>query len=116
MWENDQEVNNAPCPCLILRYARLDRTMWKHGDANAHRVVLIEAGHIGQNMMLAATRHGLSACPTAALSHSAVKRLLSLDRLTDPPIQLTLSTPELDTAFGRSTSRPNMSSSASTHS
>ncbi|MER8849295.1 MULTISPECIES: nitroreductase family protein [Mesorhizobium] len=109
-------MNNAPCPCLILLYARLDRTMWKHGHANAYRVVLIEAGHIGQNMMLAATRHCLSACPTAALSHSAVKRLLSLDRLTDPPIQLTLSTPELDTAFGRSTSRPNMSSSASTHS
>lgn len=82
-------------PCLILLCARLDRTMWKYEDANAYRVVLIEAGHIGQNMMLAATRHGLSACPTAALSHSAIKRLLGLDRLTDAPIYaLTLSTPE----------------------
>jgi nitroreductase len=45
--------------------------------------------------MLAATRHGLSACPTAALSHSAIKRLLGLDRLTDAPIYaLTLSTPK----------------------
>ncbi|WP_265336217.1 nitroreductase family protein [Mesorhizobium sp. B2-1-8] len=59
--------------------------------------MLFEAGHIGQNMMLAATGHGLSACPTAALSHSAIKRLLGLDRLTDAPIYaLTLSTPELD--------------------
>jgi nitroreductase len=69
--------------------------MWKYEDANAYRVVLIEAGHIGQNMMLAATRHGLSACPTAALSHSVIKRLLGLDRLTDAPIYaLTLSAPE----------------------
>lgn len=82
-------------PCLILLCARLDRTMWKYEDANAYRVVLIEAGHIGQNMMLAATRHGLSACPTAALSHSAINRLLGLDRLTDAPIYaLTLSTPQ----------------------
>ncbi|TGQ74826.1 SagB/ThcOx family dehydrogenase [Mesorhizobium sp. M00.F.Ca.ET.186.01.1.1] len=82
-------------PCLILLCARLDRTMWKYEDANAYRVVLIEAGHIGQNMMLAATKHGLSACPTAALSHSAIKRLLGLDRLIDAPIYaLTVSTPE----------------------
>ena len=66
--------------------------MWKYKDANAYRVVLIEAGHIGQNIMLAATSHGLSACPTAALSHLAIKRLLGLDRLTDAPIYaLTLS-------------------------
>ena len=36
------------------------------GLLDAYRVVLIEAGHIGQNIMLAATREGLSACPTAA--------------------------------------------------
>jgi SagB-type dehydrogenase family enzyme len=82
-------------PCLVLLCAKLDRTMWKYEDANAYRVVLIEAGHIGQNIMLAATNHGLSACPTAALSHLAIKRLLGLDRLTDAPIYaLTLSAPE----------------------
>jgi SagB-type dehydrogenase family enzyme len=82
-------------PCLVLLCAKLDRTMWKYEDANAYRVVLIEAGHIGQNMMLAATNHGLSACPTAALSHSAIKRLLGLDRLTDAPIYaLTISAPQ----------------------
>jgi nitroreductase len=69
--------------------------MWKYEDANAYRVVLIEAGHIGQNMMLAATSHGLSACPTAALCHSAIKRLLGLDRFTDAPIYaLTIAAPQ----------------------
>ncbi|UDL87651.1 SagB/ThcOx family dehydrogenase [Mesorhizobium sp. PAMC28654] len=89
-----QEWGDA-MPCLILLCAKLDRTMWKYEDANAYRVVLIEAGHIGQNIMLAATSHGLSACPTAALCHSSIKRLLGLDRLTDAPIYaLTIAVPE----------------------
>ena len=50
-------------PCLILLCATLGRTMWKYDDPNAYRVVLIEAGHIGQNIMLAATRNGLVGMP-----------------------------------------------------
>ena len=65
-------------PCIIFLVAYLERTMWKYSDSNAYRVVLIEAGHIGQNIMLAATQAGLSACPTAALAHSAIKDLLGL--------------------------------------
>ncbi len=82
--------------CLIVLCAYLDRTMWKYVDANAYRVVLIEAGHIGQNIMLAATDHGLTACPTAALSHSVVKSQLGISSLTQAPIYaLSLSVPEL---------------------
>ena len=81
--------------CMIMLCAHLDRTMWKYEDANAYRVVLIEAGHIGQNIMLAATDHGLSACPTAAISHSRVKSQLGLSSLMQAPIYaLTLSVPD----------------------
>jgi len=81
-------------PCIIFLVAFLERTMWKYSDSNAYRVVLIEAGHIGQNIMLAATQHGLSACPTAALAHSAIRRMLGLERLTQAPLYaLTLSVP-----------------------
>jgi SagB-type dehydrogenase family enzyme len=81
-------------PCIVFLVAFLERTMWKYSDANAYRVVLIEAGHIGQNIMLAATETGLSACPTAALAHSAIKDLLGLTRLTHAPLYaLTLSYP-----------------------
>jgi SagB-type dehydrogenase family enzyme len=81
--------------CLILLCAHLDRTMWKYVDANAYRVVLIEAGHIGQNIMLAATDHGLTACPTAAISHALVKSQLGISSLTQAPIYaLSLSVPE----------------------
>ena len=67
-------------PCVVFLCALLERTMWKYDDANAYRVVLIEAGHIAQNLMLAATKHGLSACPTAALSHSAINRCIAAER------------------------------------
>lgn len=84
-------------PCMILLCASLDRTMWKYDDPNGYRVVLIEAGHIGQNIMLAATRHGLTACPTAALSHSVIRECLSLERLTDSPVYaLTLAVPGVE--------------------
>src|SRR5690606_1817927 len=61
-------------PCVVILCAVFERTAWKYDDANAYRVVLIEAGHIGQNVMLAATFHGLSACPSAALTHSRVMK------------------------------------------
>jgi SagB-type dehydrogenase family enzyme len=82
-------------PCILLLYARFERTMWKYDDANAYRVVLIEAGHIGQNVMLAATRSGLSACPTAALNHTRINECIAPQaRLTHAPIYaLTLSHP-----------------------
>lgn len=82
-------------PCVILLCAYLERTMWKYDDANAYRVVLIEAGHIGQNIMLAATERGMSACPTAALSHSAIQRLLGVENPTTewPIYALTLAYP-----------------------
>ena len=85
-------------PCVIILCAFLERTMWKYCDANAYRVVLIEAGHIGQNLMLAATHHGLTACPTAALCHSKIKTCLGLDEsFTRAPVYaLTLSTPSGD--------------------
>ena len=37
--------------------------MWKYDDPNAYRVVLIEAGHIGQNIMLAATQQRADGMP-----------------------------------------------------
>ena len=79
---------------MVFLVAFLERTMWKYSDSNAYRVVLIEAGHIGQNIMLEATQRGLTASPTAALSHSTIRRLLGLERLTQAPLYaLTLSFP-----------------------
>ena len=73
--------------CLIVLAAFFERTMWKYDDPNAYRVVLIEAGHIGQNMLLLATEAGLAACPTAALGHEPLFELLELpSRITCAPV------------------------------
>lgn len=81
----------------IVLCASLERTMWKYPDANAYRVVMIEAGHIGQNIMLAATARGLTACPTAALSHSRIREAIGLERITEAPVYaLTVGVPSSD--------------------
>jgi SagB-type dehydrogenase family enzyme len=73
-------------PAIIFLVAVLERTMWKYEEASAYKVVLIESGHIAQNIMLAATAHGLSACPTAALAHQLIANHLGLEELTHTPI------------------------------
>jgi SagB-type dehydrogenase family enzyme len=82
---------------MIVLVAHFERTMWKYRDGNAYRVVLIEAGHIGQNIALAATRRNLTACPTAALSHSRIEKLLGVDDpLVAPIYALALGVPGQD--------------------
>ncbi len=82
-------------PAIVFLVAMLERTMWKYQDDNAYRVVLIEAGHIGQNIVLAATAHGLTGCPTAALAHHEISKQLNLDDILHNPIYaITLSYPK----------------------
>ncbi len=78
-WANDM-------PAIIFLVAVLRRTTWKYNDPNAYRVVMIEAGHIAQNMMLASTSNKLTACPTAAIAHTPVAAMLKLDDITETPV------------------------------
>jgi SagB-type dehydrogenase family enzyme len=84
-WLDDMAV-------VIVLVAVFERMMWKYQDPNAYRVMLIEAGHIAQNIMLMATEQGYTVCPTAAMSHSKVSELLKLknDQLQAPIYALTL--------------------------
>ena len=84
-------------PCIIFLTAKFERTMWKYSDANAYRAIFIEAGHIGQNIMLLATHHGLTACPTAAFCHSELHKCLGLTKLTHSAVYaLALAAPDAD--------------------
>jgi SagB-type dehydrogenase family enzyme len=71
---------------VIFLVAVLKRTTWKYNDPNAYRVVIIEAGHIAQNILLAATDKGLASCPTGALSHSKIAATLALRDITHTPV------------------------------
>lgn len=73
-------------PAIIFLVAVLERVTWKYNDPNAYRVVMIEAGHIAQNMMLACSNNSLTACPTAALNHTQISNVLGLSSITQTPI------------------------------
>lgn len=54
------------------------RTRWKYRE-RTERYMLLEVGHIGQNLCLAATSMGLGACPVGAFWDDELNRLLGLD-------------------------------------
>lgn len=72
----------SPASAVVLLVADFARSAWKYPHPGAFRVVLLEAGHIAQNLLLAATHHGLAAAPTCALSDGPIETLLGLDRVT----------------------------------
>jgi SagB-type dehydrogenase family enzyme len=67
---------------LILLVAHFERTMWKYPHPTGYRVVVLEAGHIAQNIILAATAHGLAGTPTCAISDVEAEKLTGCASLT----------------------------------
>lgn len=65
----------------VLLVANFERMAWKYPHPNAYRVVLMEAGHIGQNVTLVAAEHGLTATPTGAVQDSVARKTLGLDKV-----------------------------------
>jgi SagB-type dehydrogenase family enzyme len=63
--------------CFLLS-AVFQRTRWKYRE-RAYRYVLLEAGHVGQNLYLAATSMGLGACAVGAFLDHQLNELLGLD-------------------------------------
>ena len=54
------------------------RAEWRYGIL-AHRVALIDAGHIGQNLYIGCSALGLGVCGIAAFSHKKCCGLLNID-------------------------------------
>jgi len=63
--------------CFVLS-AIFQRTRWKYRE-RTYRYMLLEAGHIGQNLYLAATSLGLGACAVGAFLDDDLNALLGLD-------------------------------------
>jgi SagB-type dehydrogenase family enzyme len=63
--------------CLILA-ATFQRTRWKYHQ-RSYRYVLIEAGHVGQNICLAAVSMGLGTCVVGAFLDDDLNTLLGID-------------------------------------
>ena len=54
------------------------RAEWRYG-IYAHRVALIDVGHVGQNLYLAATGIGISGCAIAAFQDDVCNKVFELD-------------------------------------
>jgi len=66
---------------LVLT-AAFDRSQMKYGE-RGYRYILIEAGHISQNVYLAAEAVGLKCCAMAGTKDEKIERLLDIDGITE---------------------------------
>ncbi len=90
---------------VIFLAAFFERSMWKYHHAAAYRIAMIEAGHIGQNIMLVATEQGLVANGTGAFASALVEETLGLTGFTQSAVYaLVLGVP--DPSHGQAAEAP----------
>lgn len=68
----------AAASVVFLWTGILNRAMWKYRE-RAIRYLFLDAGHICQNLMLAATALGLGCCPVGAFFDDEVERLVGVN-------------------------------------
>jgi len=73
----------AEAAALFIMTAVFSRAMWKYHHPRAYRVVLLDAGHLGQTFCLTATRMGLAPFTTAALKDSLIETELGIDGVSE---------------------------------
>jgi SagB-type dehydrogenase family enzyme len=73
----------AQAAALFIMTAVFGRTMWKYRHPRAYRVVLLDAGHLGQTFCLTATRMGLAPFSTAALKDTLIENDLGIDGISE---------------------------------
>jgi SagB-type dehydrogenase family enzyme len=74
------------CVCILMG-ALFRRSRFKYGE-RAYRFVLLEAGHIGQNLLLAAESEGLGAVPVGGFMDDQMNELLRFDGVEEAVVYL----------------------------
>jgi SagB-type dehydrogenase family enzyme len=67
------------CAALCVMTSVFPRVMWRYKFSRAYRVILLEAGHVGQTFALVATWLGLAPFTTAALLDNDLEQTLGID-------------------------------------
>jgi SagB-type dehydrogenase family enzyme len=78
----------ANAGALVLLVAHFQRTQRKYPHPGAFRVVLLEAGHIAQNVLVTAAAHELAATPTCAVSDRLLEETCGLDPITQAVVHV----------------------------
>jgi SagB-type dehydrogenase family enzyme len=74
---------------LFIMTGVFARTLWKYQHPRAYRVVLLDAGHLGQTFCLTATRMGLAPFSTAALKDTLIEEDLGIDGISESVLYVT---------------------------
>lgn len=82
----DQELL-AKAPVALIWTAVFERAKWKYSQ-RAYRYVYLDAGHIAQNLALAATSIGLGSCQIGAFFDDEVNQILGVDGMAESVIYL----------------------------
>lgn len=79
----------ADAAVQVVVAARFARSFWKYRQhPKVHRAILLEAGHLSQNLYLAATASGLGAYVTAAINEVEIEHAFGLDPLVEGVIAI----------------------------
>ena len=73
----------ADCAAVVFFTAVFERTSWRYEYPRAYRAVLLEAGHMCQTFLLAATSLGLAPFCTMAMDDARVERHLRIDGIAE---------------------------------
>lgn len=76
----------ADCAALFFMTAVLERSMWKYEHSRTYRVVLMDAGHLGQTFHLVCTCLGLGPLTTAATQDRLLEDVLGIDGTAEVPL------------------------------
>ena len=82
----DQRIA-ALAQAVFVWTAVLERSRWKYGERSL-RYVLLDAGHIAENVALAATALGLGTCQIAAIYDEEAADLLGVDPDEEPVVYM----------------------------
>jgi putative peptide maturation dehydrogenase len=77
----------ADAPVMVVMAARFARSMWKYRNhPKIHRAILLEMGHISQNLYLTATEMNLGAFITAAINEVEIEQAFGLEPMAEGPL------------------------------
>lgn len=77
----------ADAPVMVMMAARFARSMWKYRNhPKIYRAILLEMGHISQNLYLTATEMNLGAFITAAINEMEIEQAFSLEPMSEGPL------------------------------
>ena len=83
----------ALAPAVFVWAAIIKRSNWKYGQ-RAYRYIYLDAGHVAENLALAAVSLNLGTCQVGALFDDEANQFLALDGTTKSVIYMsTVGTP-----------------------